>query len=274
MVLSAGKPIMEKSGSYADINGLKMYYEIHGTGKPLIMIHGGAGATEIFGGVLTPLLSKSHKVIAVDLQAHGRTADIDRPLSYEMMGDDIADLIKHLLLEKADVMGYSLGGGVALRTAIQHPEVVRKLVLVSATYKRNGWYPEVLATMGQSNAESSEQMKQTPMYKMYAKIAPRPQDWPVLFTKLGDLLRKDYDLSKQVAALKMPVMIAIGDADSVRPSHAVEFFELLGGGKVDADWDGSKMSDARLIILPGTTHYNIFASPMLGSAVVQFLDTP
>jgi pimeloyl-ACP methyl ester carboxylesterase len=149
------------NGSYANVNGLRMYYEIHGTGKPLILIHGGVGATEMFNEVLLPLLSKNRQVIAVDLQAHGRTADIDRPLSYEMMGDDIAALIKHLKLEKADVMGYSLGGGVALRTAIQHPELVRKLVLVSTAYKRNGWYPEVLAAMAQSGPESAERMKQT-----------------------------------------------------------------------------------------------------------------
>jgi pimeloyl-ACP methyl ester carboxylesterase len=179
-----------------------------------------------------------------------------------------------LRLEKADVMGYSLGGGVALRTAIQHPDLVSKLVAVSTAYKRDGWYPEVLAAMAQSGPESAEQMKQTPMYQMYAKIAPRPDDWPVLFRKLGELLRKDYDWSKQVASLKIPVMIVVGDADSIRTSHAVEFFEILGGGKVDAGWDGSRMPLSRLAILPGTTHYNIFSSPMLGVAVTPFLDAP
>ncbi len=266
--------VERKTGSYADVNGLKMYYEIHGTGKPLVLLHGGFGATEMFNEVLLPSLSENRQVIAADLQAHGRTADIDRPLSYERMADDIAGLIKHLRLEKADVMGYSLGGGVALRTAIQHTELVRKLVLVSTAYKRDGWYPEVLAAMAQSGPQAAEQMKQTPMYQMYARIAPRPEDWPVLLTKLGQLLRKDYDWSKQVAALKMPTMIVVGDADSIRISHAVEFFELLGGGKVDAGWDGSKISSARLAILPGTTHSNIFSSPMLASVVTSFLDAP
>jgi pimeloyl-ACP methyl ester carboxylesterase len=266
--------VERKTGSYADVNGLKMYYEIHGAGKPVVLLHGGADAIEMFGEVLLPLLSENRQVIGVDLQAHGRTADINRPLSYEMMADDVAALIKHLRLEKADVMGYSLGGGVALRTAIQHPELVRKLVLVSTAYRRNGWYPEVLAAMAQSGPEAAEQMKQSPMYKLYASIAPRLEDWPVLLTKLGELLRKDYDWSKDVAATKVPTMIVVGDADSIRTSHAVEFFELLGGGKVDAGWDGSRMSVARLAILPGITHYNIFSSSKLGSIVVPFLDAP
>jgi pimeloyl-ACP methyl ester carboxylesterase len=257
-------------GNYASVNGLKMYYEIHGRGEPLILLHGGVGAIEMFGEVLK-ILSQSRQVIGVDLQAHGRTADIDRPLRYELMADDIAALIKHLQLKKADVMGYSLGAGVALRTGIQHPESVRKLVLVSTPFRRDGWYPEVLDAMGRSS-ESAEPMKQTPMYQLYASIAPRPEDWPVLFAKLGELLRRDYDWSKEVAKITAPTMIVVGDADSVRTAHAVEFFELLGGGKVDAGWDGSKMSSARLAILPGTTHYNSFASPLLPSMVAAFLN--
>ena len=206
-----------------------MYYEIHGAGRPLILLHGGVGAIEVFGEVL-PLLAEGRRVIAVDLQAHGRTADIDRPLSFELMADDIAALIKHLGLEKADLMGYSLGGGVALQTAIRHPEVVRKLVVVSTPFKKDGWYPEILAAMGQMGPEAAEPMKQTPMYQVYASVAPNPEDWPVLLTKLGQLLGKNYDWSKEVAAMEAPTLIVVGDADSVRTAHAVEFFELLGGG--------------------------------------------
>jgi pimeloyl-ACP methyl ester carboxylesterase len=125
---------------YAPVNGLEMYYEIHGTGEPLILLHGGVGAIEMFGEVL-PLLAQGRQVIAADLQAHGRTADIDRPLSFESMADDIRALIEHLGLEEADVMGYSLGGGVALQTVLRHPQVVRKLVLVSTPFSRDGWYP-------------------------------------------------------------------------------------------------------------------------------------
>ena len=263
---------MSPTHGYAPVNGLKMYYEVHGSGRPLVLLHGGAGATEMFTQIL-PQLSEGRQVVAADLQAHGRTADIDRPLRYELMADDVAALLRHLKLARADVMGYSLGGGGALRTAVQHPEVVRKLVLVSATYKRDGWYPEVLAAMGQSGPESAEAMKQTPMYQLYSRIAPRLQDWPVLLTKLGEMLRRDYDWSEDLMAMKTPTMLVVGDSDSVRTAHAVEFFRLLGGGKEDAGWDGSKMSRARLAILPGVTHYNIISSPALTSLVTTFLDT-
>jgi len=263
----------DANGSYAFVNGLNLYYEIHGAGEPLILLHGGVGAIQMFGEVL-PSLARNRQVVAVDLQAHGRTADIDRELRFELMAGDIAALIKHLGIEEADVMGYSLGGGVALRTAIQHPEVVRKLVLVSTPFKRDGWYPEILAGMGQMGPQVAEPMKQTPMYQLYASIAPKPEDWPVLLTKLGDLLRQDYDWSNEVAAIKAPTLIVVGDADSVRTAHAVEFFELLGGGKVDAGWDGSGMSNARLAILPATTHYNIYSSPQLSAVVAPFLDAP
>jgi pimeloyl-ACP methyl ester carboxylesterase len=262
----------KNKGNYAEVNSLNMYYEIHGTGEPLILLHGGVGAIEMFGEVL-PLLAEGRQVIAVDLQAHGRTADIDRPLNYESMADDIGALIKHLGLERADVMGYSLGGGVALQTAIRHPDAVRRLVLVSTPFKKEGWYPEIRAGMAQMGPEAAEPMKGTPMYGLYSGIAPRPEDWPVLLAKLGELLSRDYDLSEEVAAMETPTMIVVGDADSIPPAHAVEFFGLLGGGKRDAGWDGSGMSNARLAILPATTHYDIF-SPALASTVTPFLDAP
>jgi pimeloyl-ACP methyl ester carboxylesterase len=258
---------------YAPVNGLNLYYEIHGTGKPLILLHGGLGANEMFDEVM-PALSKDRQVIAVDLQAHGRTGDIDRPLSYDAMADDIAALIKHLGIEKADVMGYSVGGGVALRTAVRHPEVVRKLVLVSTAFRRDGWYPEVLAGMAQMGEGGAEAMKQTPMYQLYARVAPKPADWPVLLTKLGEMLRKDYDWSNDVATIKVPTLLVFGDADAVRTAHTVQFFELLGGGKKDGGWDGSGMSNARLAVLPGLTHYSIFSSPALPASVTPFLDAP
>ncbi len=256
---------------FAPVNGLKMYYEIYGAGEPLVLLHGGVGSTENFSAIL-PSLSKTRQVIAVDLQAHGRTADIDRPLRYETMADDVAALIHYLRIEKADVMGYSLGGGAALRTTIQHPGEVKRLIVVSAVFKRDGWYPEIVAGMSQMGPGAAEPMKQTPMY--YARFAPRPADWPVLLTKLGELLRQDYDWSKEVAAIQAPTLLVFGDADAVRTAHAVQFFELLGGGKKDAGWDGSGMSKARLAILPGVTHYNVFSSPVLASTVTTFLDAP
>ena len=253
---------------YAPVNGLKMYYEIHGAGEPLILLHGGVVGITIFGPNLDAL-SQKRKVIAVELQGHGRTADIDRPLSYEAMADDIATLMKYLGIERADVMGYSLGGGVALQTAIWHPASVRKLVVVSATCKRDGWYPEVLTAMAQMGPAAGEQMKQSPLYKLYPNV-----NWAVLFTKLGDLLRKDYDWSKEVAASKSPTIIVFADADAVRPAHVIEFFGLLGGGQKDAGLDGSGRPANQLAILPGLIHYNISSNPALAAVVTPFLDAP
>jgi pimeloyl-ACP methyl ester carboxylesterase len=258
---------------YAPVDGLKMYYEIYGTGEPLILLHGGLGSTEMFGPIM-PQLAKGRRVIAVDLQAHGRTADIDRPLSMETLADDVAALLKYLGIEKADLMGYSLGGGVALNVAFRHSGAVRKLVIVSAAFKRDGWYPEILAGMAQMGPAAAEPMKQTPMYQTYAHIAPRPADWPVLISKTGELVRKDYDWSKEVTALRVPTLLVFGDADAVRTAHAEQFFELLGGGKKDGGWDGSGMANARLAILPGVTHYNIFAAPALAATVTPFLEAP
>jgi pimeloyl-ACP methyl ester carboxylesterase len=264
--------ITAKTG-YAPINGLNLYYEIHGTGQPLILLHGGLGLTSMFGEVL-PLLAQNRQVIAVDLQGHGRTADIDRPMRLELMGDDIAALIKHLRFEQADVMGYSMGGRAALRAAIQHPERIRKLVVVSVPFKRDGWFPEMVAGMSQMSAAATEFMRDTPMYQSYIAVAPDPDHFPVLCDKMGDMLRRDYDWSSEVAALKMPVMIVCGDADGLPPAHAAQFFELLGGGKRDAGWDGSGMTHSRLAILPGITHYTSFASPALATSVIPFLDAP
>jgi pimeloyl-ACP methyl ester carboxylesterase len=259
------------NGHYADVNGIRLYYETHGTGKPLILLHGGLGAIEMFGPNL-PALAKGRRVIAVDLQGHGRTADIDRPIRAEPMADDIAALIKHLKLERPNVMGYSMGGVVALQTAIRHPELVGKLVIVSTPIKLSAYYPEIAAGQVEVRAAAAEQMKQTPIYELYASIAPRVEDFPRLLDKMGEWIRKDYDYSTQVAGIKATTLVVAGDADIFPPAHAVEVFGLLGGGKQDAGWDGSGRPKSSLAILPGLTHYTIFNAPALAAAVIPFLD--
>ncbi len=250
--------------SYADVNGISLYYEEHGSGRPLILLHGGLGSGEMYAPVL-PMLAEGRRVITVDLQAHGRTA-------YQTMGDDVAGLIGHLGLAQADVMGYSLGGGTALRTAIQHPDLVRRLVLVSDPCKRDGWHAESLAGMEYMGAQLAEPLKQSPLYEVYSRVAPRVEDWPVLLDKTGELLRLDYDWTAEIAKITAQVMLVYGDADAIRPAHIVEFYGLLGGGLRDANWDGSRRSVARLAILPGYTHYDILSSPDLTRAVIPFLD--
>ena len=257
--------------SHADVNGVSLYYEEQGTGEPLVLLHGGLGAGAEFEAIM-PTLCAGRRVITVDLQAHGGTADVDRPLRPETMADDIAALIGHLGLERADVMGYSLGGLVALRTAIQHPEVVRRVVLVSVGFRRDGSHPEVVQNMDQFSPELAPVLQQSPLYERYARLAPRVEDWPVLVAKTSAMLKEDYDWTAEVQGLETPTMLVYADADSIRPAHIVEFYALLGGGLRDANWDGSLRSTARLAILPGTTHYDVYASPALAPAVTAFLD--
>ncbi len=257
---------------YASVNGLELYYEIHGSGQPTVLLHGGLGSSGMFAHFL-PALAADRQVIAVDLQAAGHTADIDRPMTYEALADDVAALIAQLGITSADVIGYSLGGGVALQTAIRHSKLVRRLVLLSTPYKRQGWYPEVLAGMAAMNADNANQMAGTPWYDTYKAIAPRPDDWPIFVGKTADLLRTDYDWTPAVAALKLPVLIVIGDADSLPPSHATALFELLGGGKADGLVAGLPAS--RFAILPAATHFDTFDdAERLIPLVVPFLDAP
>ncbi len=262
-------------GRYAQVNDLNMYYEIHGTGEPLILLPGGFMTIEAMGAIV-PSLAQTRQVIAVELQGHGHTADIDRPLSYEAMADDIAALIEQLGLEQADLFGYSLGGGVALQTAIRHPHLVRKLVLVSTAFKGDGWYPEVKAGM---RAISVETFAGTPVVEAYLKTSPRPEAWPTVVAKMRQLVPSDYDWAEGVAGLKMPVLILVGDADGLRLTHVVEMFNLLGGGKGDGDLTG--MSPSALAVLPSTTHvgwappfHGIITRTELLPMLTEFLDAP
>jgi pimeloyl-ACP methyl ester carboxylesterase len=263
------------TGQYADVNGIRLYYETHGAGRPLILLHGGLMSGETFGPLL-PALAEGHQVIAVDLQGHGRTADIDRPISVKLMGDDIAALIAHLGFDKPDLFGYSLGGGVAFFTALNHPELVGRLIMVSTNIRRSAIYPEMLDQQGQVNAASAEFMKETPMYELYQRVAPRPEDFPRLLDKIGQAMAEDFDFSDEVRGLKAPTLFACADADMFPPSHAVEVFELLGGGQRDGGWqgEGRPAGGHALAIVPGMTHYNIVMSPVLAAAALAFLDAP
>jgi pimeloyl-ACP methyl ester carboxylesterase len=256
---------------YAPVNGLQLYYELHGEGPPLVLLHGGFGVTTQLGPLL-PRLAEKHQVIAVELQGHGHTADIDRPLRCEQMAEDIAALLRHLGHAQADLVGNSLGAGVALRVALQHPSAVRRLVVVSAPMSRQGWFPEVREDMARMDETRAEMLMRSPLYQAYAAVAPRPEDFRRLVGKMGDLLRQEYDWSREVEALRMPVLLVYGDHDSIQPAHMVEFFGRLGGGQRDPGWTGSGMGRARLAILPGLTHYNLFLSPQVVQVVLAFLE--
>jgi pimeloyl-ACP methyl ester carboxylesterase len=190
------------------------------------------------------------------------------------MADDIAGLLDHLGLEQADVMGYSLGGMVALRTAIQHPDRVRRLVLVSVGFRRDGSHPEVVEAMDQMSAAAAEPMRQSPLYEQYARLAPRVEDWPVLIGKIAEALKVDYDWSADIERITAQTLLVYADADSLRPGHIAEFFGLLGGGLRDAGWDHSAQPTNQLAILPGRTHYDVYLAPGLGPMVAAFLDAP
>jgi pimeloyl-ACP methyl ester carboxylesterase len=257
---------------YAPINGLQIYYEIHGSGgTPLLLLHGGIVGSVTFAPLL-PGLSANRQVITIDLQGHGHTRDIDRPLRDETMADDVAGVLAHLEIEQADLLGYSMGGGVALQTAFRHPEIVRKLIIVSATMRRDGSYPEVLAQLDQLEANAPQlgaQVAQSPLATVYPEA-----NWGTLFAKAGEMASRDYDWSANVAAITAPAMLIFADADSIRPEHMVEFYTLLGGGQRDAGLDGSLRPTSRLAILPGTTHYDILTFPGFADIVTGFLDAP
>jgi len=261
------------TGRYAEVNGINLYYETHGTGRPMILLHGGLGSGEMFAPIL-PTLADHHQVILVDLQGHGRTADIDRPLDVTLMADDVAALIGHLGLERPDVVGFSLGGGVALQVGIRHPHRVGRLVSASANIRRDAIYPEMLQQQGQVSGAAAEFMKDTPMYELYQRVAPRPEDFPRLLDKIGAAMAKDFDYTEEVRGLQVPTLIVAADADMAPPSHYVEVFKLLDGGLRDGGWtgEGRPKGGHALAILPGLTHYSIFNSPLFATATLAFLD--
>jgi pimeloyl-ACP methyl ester carboxylesterase len=262
-------------GNYAEVNGLNMYYEIHGAGEPLVVLHGAYMTIDAMGEVV-PELAKSRQVIAVELQGHGRTADIeDRPITYEQMADDIAALLRHLAIEKADVFGYSMGGGVALQVAIRHPEAVRKLVVASASYTSDGMHPELLEMIPTITPET---FAGSPIEEAYLRTAPRPEDFPTLVAKLKQLDMEPFAwLPEDIRGIAAPTLLIIGDSDAIRLEHAVEMFRLLGGG-VMGDMGG--LPKSQLAVLPGTTHFVPPGSGVLDRAdwlvpmIGEFLEAP
>jgi pimeloyl-ACP methyl ester carboxylesterase len=258
-------------GKYVNVNGLNMYYEIHGEGRPLVLLHGAFSAIGTSFGKVLPELARNRQVIAFEMQAHGHTADIDRPLSMEQMADDTAAALQQLGIEKADFFGYSMGAGIALQVAIRHPEMVRKLVFASVTYKLDGLHPGLMEGLAEMKPEM---MFGSPWHEEYMQIAPRPEDFATLFAKKTEMDRRIRDLPAEVVkAIKAPVLLIIGDSDIVRPEHAVEMFRLFGGGIMGDTPAGPP--DSQLAVLPGTTHVTLVdRADLLLSIIPPFLDAP
>jgi pimeloyl-ACP methyl ester carboxylesterase len=253
------------------VNGLEMYYEIHGDGPPLVLLHGAFSAIGTSFGELLPGLAEHRKVVAFELQGHGRTADIDRPLSYDAMADDVAAAIDHLGLGPADIFGYSMGAFVALKVAIRYPHVVRKLVFMSGTYALSGVHPGLMDGLGEM---TPDMMHGSQWHEEYLRIAPRPEDFATLFAKKTAMDRAPNDLhDEDIQAMQAPTLIVIGDSDLVRPEHAVEMFRLLGGG-VFGDMPPG-LPTSQLAVLPGTSHVSIASrADLLLPIITPFLDAP
>lgn len=265
---TASKSIKLTDSGYADVNGLKMYYEVYGEGKPLVLLHGSFMNIPLNWTNIIPMFAGNRKVIVAEMQAHGRTKDIAREFSYENMADDVSGLLKHLKIDSADVLGYSMGAGVAFQFAVRHPAQLRRLVILSGTYKHDGWWPDVEAMFGTMNADM---FKGSPIEKQYDSLGNDPARFPEFVKKVMSIDLKPYDWSKDVKNIKAPIFMAIGDADGVRYEHALELFRAKGGGKMG---DIHGMPQSRLAIIPGTTHIGMmmhmdWVAPM----IIDFLDS-
>ncbi len=256
---------------YAPVNGLQMYYEIHGSGgMPLVLVHGSFMTIDLNWGELLPILAERRQVIAVELQAHGHTADIEREPTFEQFAGDIAALLDHLGVGSADLLGYSLGGGVVIETAIRHPEKVRKLVVISSPFRPDGWLPEVLAGV---EAITAEMLEATPLGDAYRTVAPDPDGFGAMVERIKGVDTASAGATDdEVRGIAAPTMLLIGDADGIRLEHAVEMFRLLGGG-VFGDYAGVPRS--RLAVLPGATHVGLMMqTDLLATLISPFLDEP
>jgi Predicted hydrolases or acyltransferases (alpha/beta hydrolase superfamily) len=260
------------SSGHADVNGVELHYEIYGQGQPLVLIHGGLTTIGEMGAWIEPLAT-TRQVIAVEMQGHGHTPDTDRALSFAVLGTDIAALLDHLGIPRADVVGHSFGGAVALRTAIQTPQKVRRLVVISSPHARSCWYPEAQEGMSQVGASLAEPLMRTPAGEL-SRQWPDPQRFPAFLDKLGKLMSEDYDWSGDIAKLPMPVLLVFADNDSVPQRQIAEFFALLGGGIKEPGWLNTTLSTSRLAIVPGYSHYNFQSSPEVAQLIDKFLADP
>ncbi|MCI0560018.1 MAG: alpha/beta hydrolase [Nitrososphaera sp.] len=250
---------------YAPVNGLKLYYEIHGNGSgtPLVLLHGSFLTINLNYSQLIPELSKTRKVIAVETQGHGHTADIDRPYSFESLADDVAGLLQYLKFDSADVAGYSMGGEVAAQVAIRHPKLVRKLVLISCVFKYEGWSPETRAVFPNLTPEMFEG---TPLKMEYDNVAPEPKHWSRLVSKIKQFVSTPYDFTAKMKSVQAPTLIILGDSDGVHPEHAVEMFRIRGGW-VNGDLVG--LPNSQLAVIPGTAHFTLMMRTELLLAMIE-----
>jgi pimeloyl-ACP methyl ester carboxylesterase len=257
-----------KSSGYAPVNGLKMYYEIHGEGKPLVLLHGSYMTIDLNWNQMIPELAKSHKVIGLEMQGHGRTADINRPFGYTFLAEDVAGLLKHINIDSADILGYSLGGTVAFEFAIRHPEMVNKLVIISSVYKHEGW---IQAARDIFPTITPEKFENTPLKTEYDRLAPDKNHWREFVTKMVKLQVTPFDLgTNNIKALKSPVLLITGDNDGVDLNHLAEMYRLCGGG-VFGDIAG--LPKSQLAILPGMTHVTLMMqTEKLLSLIDPFLE--
>lgn len=253
---------------YAAVNGLNLYYEVYGQGKPLVLLHGSFMNIPLNWGHIIPLLATDRKLIVPEMQGHGRTRDIPRELSYEGMADDVSALLTHLDIDSADILGYSMGGGVAFQTAVRHPEQVRRLVILSGTYTHDGWWPDVEASFGTFTADMFEG---SPIKTQYDSLGNDPAHFPEFVKKVIGIDLKPYDWSADVKNIQAPIFMAIGDADGVQYEHALELFRAKGGGKMG---DIHGLPKSRLAILPGTTHIGMMQrTDWLIPMITDFLDS-
>ncbi len=253
---------------YAPVNGLKMYYEVHGSGEPVVLLHGAFMTIPNNWTGWIGELSKTRKVIAVEMQGHGRTADIERDLSSENLADDVAALLDYLKIPSADLIGYSMGGGVAMQCAIRHPEKVRKVVSISAAFRHDGWVKEALDVFPQL---TSEAFKGSPVETGYKKLSPTPNEFPNFVKRVAAMAVKPYDFgADKLKATKAPMFFIHGDADGVRLEHISEMFRLKGD---EIFGDMRPRSASRLAILPNTTHVTLMdRMPVIVPMVNDFFD--